>query len=93
MVARDARYSVRVVLPGARPTYTEAAEAAERVGVDLTVQQTRDGATVYFSARHQDRQLSPRVELRPLVHSGIEVQESDAPPLTNVAACQPSASD
>jgi hypothetical protein len=72
MVARDGRYSVRVVLPHAAAKLLEAAEAAEQAGVDLALQQTRDGATVHFVARHQDRRVAPsslRGPLRTLVRA------------------------
>lgn len=70
-VARDGRYSVRVVLAHGQPKLTEAAEAAEQAGVDLAVQQTSDGVTVHFLARHQDRRVSAArfQELRPLVRA------------------------
>jgi hypothetical protein len=72
MVARDGRYSVRVVLPHSHATLLEAAEAAEHAGVDFAVQQTRDCATVHFVARHQDRRVAPgslQGPLQPLVRA------------------------
>ncbi len=58
MVARDGRYSIRVLLPYPQQQILEAAEAAEQAGVDLAVHRTRDSATVHFVARHQDRSVS-----------------------------------
>jgi hypothetical protein len=74
MMARDARYAVRVVIPQGLEPVLEATDAAEQAGVDVAVEQTDAGATVHFVARHQDRRLAgdtlhPRA-LRPLVRSG-----------------------
>jgi hypothetical protein len=85
LVARDGRYSVRVVVPEAQPKLIEAAEAAERAGVDVAVQCTLGGATVHFVARHQDRRMAPAIvntrALRPLVRIPSRPPEAaPAPP-------------
>jgi hypothetical protein len=74
ILARDGRYTVRVVIPHGLESVLEATHAAEQAGVDVAVEQTDAGATVHFVARHQDRRLAggalhPQA-LRPLVRSG-----------------------
>jgi len=59
MVARDARLSVRVVIPHASEQVRHAEEAAEQAGVDVAVERTTACVTVHFIARHQDRRLAP----------------------------------
>lgn len=65
MVARDGRYSVRVIIPYREQRVREAAEAAEQAGVDVAVamHDTRAGATIHFIARHQDRRVAHGADL------------------------------
>jgi hypothetical protein len=96
MLARDGRFTVRVVLPRTPQRVLEAEEAGEQAGVDVTVERTAACATVHFVARHQDRRLEPSAfrakPLRPIVRSsplGGTPRAGPRPPGEVRAAVQP----